>query len=99
MRVTEGKLMSDINDLLPALEWFRGAMVTVLANPKNIAKPDWRNVSAPEYLRLLKHNMEELDSDINAEDCGEVIARSIDVANLAMMLAAKSANDGGCISV
>ncbi len=82
--------MSKINDLLPAMKWFEGIQIEQLALPKNVAKSDYREVSEESYHAGILSNVHDLRKEGNPK---VAIERCADIANLAMLLAAKIAND------
>lgn len=73
---------------------FQFAMAEKLQLPKNQAKAHWSELSIPAIRRRLNDELKELDEAImNNESTEAVISECVDVANFAMFLADRYAQN------
>jgi hypothetical protein len=75
-------------DRLARLADFREVQLSKLNLPANVAKGDWRKLSLPELMALLKGEVEECERALRSRDGIGVAAEyeCADVANMAFML-------------
>lgn len=82
--------MTDMNTVDDRLKWFVEWMRNKLAQPKNLAKGDWRNDSDSDLFGRIEAEMRELKTelfDAESPDPEKIIKECADVANFCFMLA------------
>jgi hypothetical protein len=71
----------------PPLERAIQAMRDQMAEPENVAKPDWSHLDTPALVDGVYRNLDWLDRSREPGDRAEAFRRAANVANYAWMLA------------
>lgn len=79
--------MADPKKVAPVVEWFAGEIKAKLAEPQNVEKPHWREMSDCFALDMLEAEVAELNDAARYETDEAIISECCDVAAFAMFIA------------